>query len=297
MKKNNCKLCQRNSELCNSHITPCFIAKWLKKTSITGFFRKATNMNKREQDLAKEYWLCKDCEGLFCKWEDAFAKEIFYPYIKNQNLEANYSEWMSKFCASLSWRTLIYVKDQNHKQNKTPNYINARNQAEMHLAKYLLNQEQSLNQYEQHLFPLSAIESSTNTTLPKNINRYFLRAVDLDVVGNTNNVFIYTKLPFFILLGIIKSEKSEDFSESKISENNGTLKPRTYTFPDGLMDYVFEKAVLVSKKYDEINPLQLQKIENYVINNKDKVTNSKTFNAFLHDLNLFGNNVFKKSEE
>ncbi len=59
-----CKLCKQEADLEISHFIPKFIGKWVKKTSITGFLREKNSINKRAQDLAKDYWLCGECEDL-----------------------------------------------------------------------------------------------------------------------------------------------------------------------------------------------------------------------------------------
>ena len=71
-----CRLCQKNAQLKMSHFIPKFVGEWVKKTSITGYIRDSNEVHKRAQDIAKEYWLCAECEGLFSDWEGSFAKEI-----------------------------------------------------------------------------------------------------------------------------------------------------------------------------------------------------------------------------
>lgn len=64
-----CQLCKTKSQLMRSHFIPKFVGKWLKKTSMTGYFRTNDNVNKRAQDTPKEYLLCGDCEKLFSAFE------------------------------------------------------------------------------------------------------------------------------------------------------------------------------------------------------------------------------------
>jgi len=199
-----CKLCQKDTQLRMSHFIPKFVGKWIKKTSITGYIRESNTVHKRAQDIAKEYWLCAECEGLFSSWERSFANKVLYPFVDYNECIASYGSWMPKFCASLSWRTLTYIHSKSSNRNKVKNYIDAINSAELHLAQYLLNKEISLCQYEQHLFPLGRIESTTKRGLPSNINRYFLRTMAMDIIGNSTDTFIYTKLPSFIVLGLVK---------------------------------------------------------------------------------------------
>lgn len=83
-----CYLCKKEAILQESHLIPSFVGKWLKKTSITGYFRQSINPNLRKQDLLKQHLLCKDCEIMISKYEDKFFEDIFFPYV-NEELD----EW------------------------------------------------------------------------------------------------------------------------------------------------------------------------------------------------------------
>ncbi len=143
----------------------------MKKTGITGYIRESNEVHKRAQDIAKEYWLCGDCEALFSQWEREFANKVFYPFADKGNSVASYGE------------------------RKSDEYHKSLDGAERHLQRFLLGEESNLNQYEQHVFPLERIESTTESGLPPNINRYFLRTMAMDIVGNSTDLYVYTKLP------------------------------------------------------------------------------------------------------
>lgn len=290
----NCKLCQKEAKLEVSHFIPKFVGKWIKKTSITGYLREVHEVKKRAQDTAKEHWLCAECEGLFSTWESCFAKEVFYPYVDDSEARANYAAWMSKFCASLSWRTLTFIRSKNTLETKTPEYTASLDAAERHLANYLLGDAANLNQYEQHVFPLDRIESTSESDLPANINRYFLRVIAMDIVGNSENYFIYTKLPSFIILGAVKSHELNKMRSSRIGLRSGRLSPRKYVFPTGLMEYISDKAIMIKEAQAKIPKHQQDKINDQVLKNPEKTVNSKQFEAFMHDYNHSGDKVFKK---
>lgn len=288
-----CKLCKKEADLEISHFIPKFIGKWVKKTSITGFLRENNNINERAQDLAKDYWLCGECEDLFSTWETHFANKIFYPFVDESQTIASYSDWLPKFCASLSWRTLTHIRSKNSKEDKPDDYWKSLDKAESHLSNYLLGKTDNLNQYEQHLFPLERIESTSATGLPANINRYLLRIVAMDIVGNTKNLFIYTKLPSFMLFGFINVDNPKEMRSSRISLKYGRLSPRDYRWPDGFIDYVVEKSKEITELSGKISEKQQEKIEEFIKNNPDKAADSKQFEAFLHDYEMFGDDVFR----
>lgn len=177
-----CKLCGQLSELEMSHFIPKFVGKWIKRTSITSYLRESDKVHKRVQDIAKEYWLCRECENLFSAWETKFANKIFYPFLDESEPVLKYGDWMSKFCASLSWRTLTYIRSKNNHEKEPLEYLEALDDAEIHLSSFLLGKKNNLSQYEQHLFPLERISSTTLRNMPSNINRYFLRTTAMDII-------------------------------------------------------------------------------------------------------------------
>ena len=104
-----CRLCKQHADLQVSHILPAFVFKWLKKD---GFIRHSAKINKRTQDGAKEKWLCAECEELLCGWEAKFFNSLFHPLCYEDALPAiSYGDWLLKFCVSVSWRSLLYVRE------------------------------------------------------------------------------------------------------------------------------------------------------------------------------------------
>jgi len=286
-----CKLCRQDGNIEVSHFIPKFVGKWIKKTSITGYLREHNEIAKRQQDIDKEYWLCSDCEDIFSVWETKFAKNVFYPFVEKGESVANYDNWMPKFCASLSWRTLTFIRSKNIENgtySKDPDYIEAIDAAERHLAKYILGEVNNLNQYEQHLYPLEKIKSTTERSLPPNINRYFLRTIAMDIIGNNNDIFIFTKMPSFVILGCVKVRQLNKIRSSRIALKKGQISPRDYWWPDGLSNYMIDKATKISEIYSTIPEKHHEKIDEYLRKNPEKAVNSKSFEAFLHDYERFG---------
>lgn len=292
--KSICKLCHSESDLKLSHLIPKFVGKWVKKTSITGYIRNSTEVNKRAQDIAKEYLLCGNCEALFSVWEREFANKIFYPFLDGRESIASYGDWMSKFCASLSWRTLIYIRSKNeHNQEESEEYIKSLYDFENHMRKFLLGEESNLNQYEQHVFPLDRIESTTELGLPPNINRYFLRTIAMDIAGNSTDLYIYTKLPGFIILGVIKAKDLKKMRPSRIALKQGCISPREYRLPDGFMNYIVGKAQDTTNIYNKIPQKQKDSFDKVIRENPGKASKSKLVEAFMYDYEQFGKEVFK----
>ncbi|UWF46922.1 hypothetical protein NYP20_16355 [Pseudomonas sp. N3-W] len=294
MVEGECKLCGEHRELKLSHFIPKFVGKWVKDSSATGYIRLNQNINKRAQDIAKDYWLCGECEQLFSGWEREFANKIFYPFVKNETDSAFYGEWLAKFCASLSWRTLSYMRSMNPRSDKV---VDEKEKVVLRgLASFLLGKTSNLGIFEQHFYPLDAIDSaSVGVGLPENINRYLLRSMHMDVLVGDGQVMVYTKLPKFILLGLSNHSESKQMRSSRVSIREGKLFPQSYYWPKGFAEYMFGKAREISQLYRKINPNQQAVIEKTLTKNPERAAASETIAAFQHDLEMFGRAAFSPS--
>ena len=284
-----CKLCGAFGELKLSHFIPKFVGKWVKETSATGFIRLSRDVNKRAQDIAKEYWLCDACEQLFSGWERQFANRVFYPFVNHEADSVIYGNWLAKFCASLSWRTLSYMRHLSPEAH--PDWTQSMDDAQAALASFLLGNVGNPGIYEQHLYPLDPIDSAS-VDIPVNINRYFLRSMHMDVLVSNNELLIYTKLPKFIILGLAGHKQAREMRASRVAISEGRISPGTYQWPVGFAEYLFAKARKVSEMYKEINPAQQALIEKTLIKAPDRAANSRTLTAFQYDLDMFGSRVF-----
>jgi hypothetical protein len=161
------------------------------------------------------------------------------------------------------------------------------------LSSFILGNSRNLGAYEQHLYPLDVIDSaSAGVGLPENINRYFLRAMHMDVLIGEGQIMVYTKLPKFILLGLANHSESKQMRSSRVSLKEGRLFPQSYYWPKGFAQYMFGKAKEISQLYKEINPNQQAVIEKAIAKNPERAAASGTIAAFQHDLEMFGKAAF-----
>src|SRR5689334_14659561 len=103
-----CALCKTGEAREQSHIVPAFVFRWLKQSSPTGYLRGTDEPNKRLQDGEKGPLLCDVCEDRFSKLETEFANKVFREvhHQMRGDLAFDYSDWLHRFCVSISWRTL-----------------------------------------------------------------------------------------------------------------------------------------------------------------------------------------------
>jgi hypothetical protein len=107
-----CALCERTAPLQQSNIIPAFVFRWLKSSGPSGYIRNTLEPNKRVQDGVKRLLLCADCEERLSRDEKLFADKLFGPWLAGY-LPITYSEWLLRFCVSVSWRVLLELKGRN----------------------------------------------------------------------------------------------------------------------------------------------------------------------------------------
>jgi len=128
---------------------------------------------------------------------------------------------------------------------------------------------------------------------PSNINRYFLRSIGIDVLSGDEDIYTFTKLPTFLIIGIISSKYSKQMRNSRVALKQGILRPSNLAMPEYLLEYMKDKAREIQIKVSDISEDQNNKVYNAIVDDLDKTANSKSFQAMLHDYNLFGKKIFK----
>jgi hypothetical protein len=282
-----CPLCEKYATIVESHVLPAFIFRWLKETSATGFLRYGENPNKRIQDGIKYRWLCIDCERLLNSFETPFATKIFHPYNTESKLIQRYDAWLLKFCVSVSWRVLRHFQEISGLEGWTPEHRAEAARAVARWRLFLFDEISHPGQYEQHLLPLGPIEKSSISDLPKNINRYFMRGVEIDVCRGEHTALTFAKMGRFALFGVV-SPGHDKWKGTRISPKGGVIQPSTYTLPAGLKDYLFDRAHRMAALSASIPEHQQDKIEAAAMKNIDRFSTSDQFDAMRRDEAMFG---------
>jgi hypothetical protein len=288
-----CRLCNLDAELCESHIIPAFAYRWMRETSGTGHIRLGTTPNRRAQDGHKRYLLCTNCETKFSRWETQFATQIFHPYSSGTSSRFRYGRYLIRFCISVSWRVLRYYREETSFEDYPMDLIERMDEAEGVWKDVLLERKPNPGVFEQHILPLSAIESHTYSAMPKNINRYLMRVIDMDVVRGKNVAYVYSKLGRFIILGFFNLVVPKQWKGTKVHGNEGFLEPRDYTLPAQFAEYVFSQAIRLSELNAQISSRQKARIDDSFRKNIDKVADSDALVAMNEDVRLFGRDAFQ----
>lgn len=291
-----CKLCGNTSELQNSHVVPAFVFRWLRESSGNGHLRSTLNPNLRIQDGPKEYWLCSRCEANFNSSETAFANQIFHPYLQAAGHRLRYGPWLLHFCTSLSWRTLRYHMQKKSINQFSPDLNRRIDLAESTWRDYLLGNLTHPSEFRQHLLPMDQIKSATGQLSP-NINRYLMRAVQIDVCHGSNTLFTFTKFGRFIVLGFINEPNPKNWNGSQVNANQGIIEPRNYTLPAGFIRYINEKANSISRATNSLSVKQKAKVNQSFVSNIDSIIDSDFMAAMSADVEMFGPIAFHNNQK
>ena len=198
----------------------------------------------------------------------------FIPRSGNGGLRILYSDWMLKFCVSVSWRTLLLMRENGWLMRFSERQRTAVDHALEHWAKFMLGKLPHPGPYEQHVIMVGSIDSSTLGGLPANINRYLLRTVDLDVVRTSNTAFVLTKMGKFFLLGFIDVLHPRQWRGTKINANRGHIGQTDNIVPSQFWDYLKDEARRYAATHNRISERQRRKIDETMWGDLDRVAQS-----------------------
>jgi hypothetical protein len=282
-----CALCGEAAALHRSHVLPAFIFRWFRESSATGHIRFSEAPDKRVQDGIKLPLLCSKCEGRLSRFETAFATNLFHPWNSDSGKRIRYGDWLLKFCVSISWRVLTYAADKTGLEPLAPEQKEMAKIASDRWSQFILGSEPHPGQFEQHLLHLDPIVSHSLVDLPNNINRYLLRAVEMDLPAGEKSAYTYAKLGKFALFGFIQPP-ARKWIGTKVHVRAGVIGPGEYQLPPELMSYFHDRATRYGEIYSRISEKQLDKIESDATRDVDRLRSSATAEAMFHDRRLFG---------
>ena len=290
-----CLLCGESRALQASHVLPAFAFKWLRQTSGNGHVRSTRNPNQRVQDGIKHRWLCTACELRLSDSEGRFSKYVFHPYLAAPESKISYGSWMMLFCISVSWRTLHHFREVDD----LGRFSDAKKQQLQHAERVwrecLLGLRPHPSQFQQHLIPVGEIETTT-ATLSANINRYLMRAIDMDICQGGDVVFTYAKLGRFIIVGFVNEPDLNHWQGTKIHVKEGIVAPRRQVVPSMLLEYINHKAISSARAISEVSSVQHAKIDESFRKTIDSYAESDAFVAMRADVERFGDDAFIRAK-
>lgn len=201
-----CELHNEEATLCDSHIIPKFVFKWMKGTG-PGRLRQIGKFNIPLQDGITRKMLCKDCEDKFSLKEKWFKENVFIPYLDDKTFIVKNNEQLKYFVVSVLWRINKLFNDDGNKYKFKKNL----NEAENEWRNYLLNDDE-LNKYKN----LHLILVDNDYWIDEKSDMYFSRAVDVEIAESNTLCFIYAKFSRFILIGEIAGFNEQSFENTNL---------------------------------------------------------------------------------
>ena len=288
-----CPLCGQSSDLQSSHIIPHFVFQWLRDSSATGHIRFSEAPNVRVQDGLKPRMLCGDCEQKFATWEKNFAEKCFVPILNGTADRIRYRSWMLKFATSVSWRVLQVFNATGRLADFPPHLVSFANAALHEWGEFLLDRRPHPGRHEQHLLLVDAIESTTVADTPANINRYLLRAIDMDVACTSSSVITYAKMGRFVLFGFIEMPHPRRWKGTKLNANEGVFGVMNIELPDDVGTFIMGRAQSTAAMYAGISDRQRDHIGETYRRDLQRAADSESLRAMHHDVLLFGQEAFE----
>ena len=215
-----CALCLKNRPLCDSHIVPAFVGRYLKDTSATGYLRAAEKSNLRVQDLPTKTLLCSHCESRFSRWEDRFSRDGFKK-IHSESYEGfEYDVSLLQFAVSVSWRVLCVDRDELLQE--FPDWGPKIDETLERWRKYLLGEYRDSGN-EHHLFVMPGATFTMPVGAHPKTSQYMLRGVDATELIGKRTLAVYVKLVRAILYSPIVPVRPSGLHKTRIYAGPGRM--------------------------------------------------------------------------
>lgn len=146
-------------------------------------------------------------------------------------------------------------------------------------------------QFRQYIYPLDQIAAASGEFAP-NINRYLMRAIDMDLCESRSSTFVYSKLGRFIILGVISQSDAASWQGGKIHASEGAVESRRYVMPVGFGSYLNSRAKKIDEALASISDRQYQKVQDGIKANAHNFVKSDSFVAMQADIEMFGDDAF-----
>jgi len=168
-----------------------------------------------------------------------------------------------------------------------PDSIQKLYDAEIVWREFLLRKRPHPGRFRQQLLPLDQITGGNSGLVP-NINRYLMRAIQMDLCRGRENIFTYSKLGRFIVIGCAHEPNLQQWQGTAVNANGGVIGPREYVVPRALGSYLNEQAQKISASLSSVSERQKAKIDSAFRVNIDQFVGSDAFSALKADALLFG---------
>ena len=218
-----CALCGREPRDELSHVIPAFVYRWLKESSPTGFFRAASNPNRRLQDGEKRPLLCRSCEDRFSILERQFADSVFHEVHRRGNhaLNFRYDDWLGRFCVATSWRSLVYAIEAHPGVSLPMGHDAAAHTALARWRAFLLRESPHIDPHWVYFFILDTPVMVPNPEDRDDFSVFIHRGTDLDTMHAEGECYIFTKMCGVLIVGTVCDPNPRQWRGPKVGLSGG----------------------------------------------------------------------------
>ncbi len=215
-----CRLCcNKYDTLKESHIVSKMFYNAIKKKSITGIMRQASEPNVGVQDGLKVPLLCGNCEELFSKYETRFSNEIYTQTIK-ANGEIQFDsrqDYISYFLLSIAWRVIVYTMENDEGLTFTDEEKKKINEIiEEWRAILLAENMNEIRKVEQFIIPTKQLKFFQNINFRVHDN-VMIDFKTFDKENAFNFAFTIVQVPYFIFITTVWG-KSDSMKQYKVGK-------------------------------------------------------------------------------
>jgi len=288
-KSGTCRMCLEDGPLENSHVVPSFVWRWLKNTSALGYLRTGENPNLRVQDGWKRQWFCRACEDQIGRFEKAFSEKFFPLVVTERPVPYAHGPWLSRFIASVALRTVMLCSERGEAFDLfTPEQKALLPSALEWWRAFVHGEAKTPGVHELHFMPMGAFSDyQGDRTLPTNINRYTLRAVEVHVAGSATQAFAFVKMGPAVALGFIQPPPLGQWKGTRVALREGQVGGRM-TVPVQFLDFYIARARKARALLRGRSIRQKEKVQKAFQANLDRLAASETFRAVDADVGMFG---------
>jgi hypothetical protein len=211
---------------------------------------------------------------------------LFLPYHEQGQTTLCHGDWLLKFCVSVSWRVLTYLHENGFTQEMESEFGPGVDAALAAWADFLLDRRPDIGAFEQHLIPVGSI-AAVDGQLPGNVQRYMMRATEIDRIWNNQSALVFTKLGRFVLIAFIREPEAVLWRGTKVEQGTGTLAPSEIYIPDWLAQHLFvDRPSRLAERQSMLSARQREIIDRTQRANPKRVLSSETLTALIEDLRL-----------
>ncbi len=223
------------------------------------------------------------------RWENDFSRKIFSRATKREDLRGPYSHTLSRFAASLAFRTLQSQKIRGIYEKYDDNSRKLVIKAEKQWKSFLLGDKKHPDDNKLFMIYLGYFDNFDAEDLPPNWNSWVHRSVERDVIYSETGQFIatFSKLGPLIFIGKI-FDKKQILGEDYLRCGDGYFDSPIGKLSQAMFNFFIDRAANVAKVSDSISPKQRQKIIREVEAKPGHFLNSEQAKVMLDDLRQFG---------